>query len=39
MGEHREERGVLNMKILLQETNWIERGPHQQHHLMDGMGH
>jgi len=27
-----------NMKILLiQETNWIERGPHQQHHLMDRM--
>jgi len=26
------------MKILLtQETNWIERGPHQQHHLMDRM--
>lgn len=23
--------------LLLQETNWIERGPHQQHHLMDRM--
>jgi len=24
------------MKLLiLQETDWIKRGPHQQHHLMD----
>ena len=26
------------MKILLlQETDWIKRGPHQQHHLLDRM--
>ena len=26
------------MKLLvLQETDWIKRGPHQQHHLMDRM--
>ena len=26
------------MKILLlQETDWIKRGPHQHHHLMDWM--
>lgn len=23
--------------LLLQETSWIDRGPHQQHHLMDRM--
>lgn len=29
---------VSKMRILLlQETNWIERGPHQQHHLMERM--
>ncbi len=28
----------LSMRILvLQETDWIKRGPHQQHHLMDRM--
>ena len=26
------------MKILLiQETDWIKRGPHQQHHLMERL--
>ncbi len=26
------------MKLLvLQETDWLKRGPHQQHHLMDRM--
>ena len=23
--------------LILQETDWIKRGPHQQHHLMDRM--
>jgi hypothetical protein len=24
--------------LVLQETDWIKRGAHQQHHLMDRMG-
>ena len=34
------ERGVLgaSMKILVvQESDWIERGPHQNHHLMERL--
>jgi glycosyltransferase involved in cell wall biosynthesis len=36
--QHPRQRGVLKLKILIvQESDWIKRNPHQQHHLMERM--
>jgi hypothetical protein len=31
-------RGFKMKLLVLQETDWIKRGQHQHHHLMDRMG-